>query len=207
MAWFIMPITFSICLIINSQATDNSNNILILGDSLSAEYGLIRGSGWANKLQEKLNHRNLEYKVINASISGETTAGGLRRLPNLIAQCKPSLTIIELGGNDALRGLALDNSKLNFMLMIDVLKKNNSKILILGMKIPSNYGKKYSNEFESIYSTISKQEGVGLVPFFMNGIETNPAMFQPDRIHPNEKAQTILVNNVWATIDSMLKKK
>ena len=207
LAFIIMPIAFANCLISHSVAADKTNIILILGDSLSAEYGISRGSGWVNKLQEKLVQQNFNYEVINASISGETTAGGLRRLPNLIARYNPKLTVIELGGNDALRGLALEDSRKNFRIMIDLLKKNNSKVLLLGMKIPSNYGKKYSEEFESIYSTISQQENISLVRFFMSGLETNAALFQADRIHPNEKAQKFLLNNVWTSIDSILKKQ
>ena len=178
--------------------------ILILGDSLSAEYGLIKNSGWVYLLTEKLAKKNSPVKIVNSSISGETTAGGLARLERLIDQYKPNLIIIELGGNDALRGLELDVTKANLKKMVEISQRSNSEVLLLGMKIPTNYGKRYSQDFQKIYGEIASSTKVKLVPFFLENVAENPNLFQADRIHPNEKAQKIMVENVWIILKNML---
>ena len=202
-----MLAVFLYCTPHGSEGKEGGNkvqSILILGDSLSAEYGLAKGSGWVNLLSERLRANQYSPNIINASISGETTSGGIQRLPTLLSQHKPNLLIIELGGNDALRGLALDVTKSNLEGMIKLAKKNNCEVLLLGMQIPTNYGKKYSEDFKSIYSDLAKSQKVNLVPFFLEGIALDPKLFQADRIHPNETAQKTLTDNVWIVLKKLL---
>lgn len=179
----------------------NANTtILIMGDSLSAEYGIARGAGWVKLLEEQLQRQSSPWMVFNASISGETTSGGLTRLPSLLEQKKPGIVLLELGANDALRGLSVDQTEKNLRMMIQASKKSGAKVLLFGMQIPPNYGQDYTNQFKGIYSKLAKQEGVELLPFFMQGIASQKELFQADNIHPNEKAQTILFRNVWAAM-------
>lgn len=178
--------------------------LLVLGDSLSAEYGISRGEGWVNLLERRINDRVPVWQVFNASISGETTAGGLSRLPELLQQKKPQLVIIELGANDALRGLALSSSEKNLRTMVQLSLKAKAKVLLLGMRIPSNYGATYSKQFASMYSTITTAENISLVPFFLKGVAEKPELFQADRLHPRAEAQTILLQNVWGKLAPLL---
>lgn len=179
----------------------NANTtILVMGDSLSAEYGIARGAGWVKLLEEQLQRQSSPWMVFNASISGETTSGGLNRLPSLLEQKKPGIVLLELGANDALRGLSVDQTEKNLRMMIQASKKSGAKVLLFGMQIPPNYGQDYTNQFKGIYSKLAKQEGVELLPFFMQGIASQKELFQADNIHPNEKAQTILFRNVWAAM-------
>lgn len=171
-----------------------------MGDSLSAEYGIARGAGWVKLLEEQLQRQSSPWMVFNASISGETTSGGLTRLPSLLEQKKPGIVLLELGANDALRGLSVDQTEKNLRMMIQASKKSGAKVLLFGMQIPPNYGQDYTNQFKGIYSKLAKQEGVELLPFFMQGIASQKELFQADNIHPNEKAQTILFRNVWAAM-------
>ena len=174
--------------------------ILVMGDSLSAEYGLSRGTGWVKLLEDRLQKQSSPWTVFNASISGETTSGGLTRLPALLEQKKPGIVLLELGANDALRGLSVDQTEKNLRKMIQASKKSGAKVLVFGMQIPPNYGHDYTNQFKAIYSKLAKQEGVELLPFFMQGIASQKELFQADNIHPNEKAQTILFKNVWVAM-------
>jgi acyl-CoA thioesterase-1 len=178
--------------------------LLVLGDSLSAEYGISRGEGWVNLLERRINERGPTWQVFNASISGETTAGGLSRLPDLLQQKKPQLVIIELGANDALRGLALSSSEKNLRTMVQLSLKTKAKVLLLGMRIPSNYGATYSKQFANMYSTIATAENISLVPFFLKGVAEKPELFQADRLHPRAEAQTILLQNVWGKLAPLL---
>ena len=173
--------------------------LLVLGDSLSAEYGISRGEGWVNLLERRINDRGATWQVFNASISGETTAGGLSRLPDLLQQKKPQLVIIELGANDALRGLALSSSEKNLRTMVQLSLKTKAKVLLLGMRIPSNYGATYSKQ-----STNATAEKINLVPFFLQGVAEKPELFQADRLHPRAEAQTILLQNVWGKLAPLL---
>lgn len=203
----IMLGVFISCMPINSNAKSNSpkiESILILGDSLSAEYGLLKNTGWVTLLSDQLKKTDPNVKVINSSISGETTAGGLNRLNTLVNQYKPNLLIIELGANDALRGLELETTKLNIKKMIEIAQKNNCQVLLLGMQIPTNYGKKYSQDFQRLYADIAKAEKVYLVPFLLEKVALDPSLFQTDRIHPNEKAQQTMMQNVWAVLKNIL---
>lgn len=171
-----------------------------MGDSLSAEYGITRGSGWVKLLESQLQTQGSQWTVFNASISGETSAGGLKRLPGLLEQKKPRIVLLELGANDALRGLSIDETEKNLRKMIQLSKKIGAKVLLFGIQIPPNYGQDYTKRFKELYPKLAMQEGIELVPFFMSGVASNPTLFQADNIHPNEKAQAILFKNVWGAM-------
>jgi acyl-CoA thioesterase-1 len=191
-----------------APAGAQDNTILILGDSLSAEYGLKRGTGWVPLLEKQLNTEKKAARVVNASISGDTTSGGLSRLPALLAQHKPAVVVIELGGNDALRGLPLDMTEKNLSTMTRASKKAGARVLLVGMQVPPNYGSAYAATFSSLFGKIAKAEKVALVPFFLKGIAdaTDPvANFQADRIHPNEQSQARMLANVWPELKKLIK--
>jgi len=189
------------CLLISFVTSASSNpTILIMGDSLSAEYGISRGSGWVKLLQEQLQKQGSQWQVFNASISGETSAGGLARFEALLVKKKPSIVMLELGANDALRGLSIDETEKNLSNMIQLSKKSGAKVLLFGMQIPPNYGQDYTKKFKDLYPKLASQEGIELVPFFLAGVVSNKDLFQTDNIHPNEKAQTILYKNVWGAM-------
>ncbi len=183
-----------------------AQKILVLGDSLSAEYGLARGSGWVALLENRVAQGR--STVVNASISGETTAGALARLPSLLAQVKPNIVVIELGGNDALRGMPLPQTEKNFSKLIVLSQQAGAKVLLLGMQIPPNMGLAYAKEFASLYLRVAKDQKVASVPFFLKGVADKPNsrdFFQADGIHPLANAQPILLENVWAELQHLLK--
>jgi acyl-CoA thioesterase-1 len=189
------------CLLIPiGTAAQNAPVILVMGDSLSAEYGLQRGSGWVTLLQNQLRKQGSTWDVVNASISGETTAGGLTRIPALLQQKKPRIVLLELGANDALRGLSLKETEKNLRSMIRLSKQSGAKVLLFGMQIPPNYGQDYTKQFKEIYPQRANSEKVQLLPFFMNGVVMNKELFQADNIHPNENAQVVLYKNVWGAM-------
>ena len=184
------------------------DTILIVGDSLSAEYGLRRGTGWVPLLEKQLAAEKQAAKVINASISGDTTSGGRSRLGALLRTHKPSIVVIELGGNDALRGLPLDMTEANLTAMTQAAKKIGAKVLLLGMQVPPNYGGAYAATFSGLFAEVARTEKVALMPFFLAGVADVPdvaAQFQPDRIHPNEQAQPKMLANVWPELKKLLK--
>ncbi len=181
--------------------------ILVLGDSLSAEYGLKRGSGWVALLEQKLKAENINASVINASISGDTTSGGLVRLPALLAQHKPTHVIIELGGNDALRGLPLSLTQNNLTLMTQTAQQAGARVLLIGMQMPPNYGRDYGARFAALYASVAKTNKAALVPFLLKGIADRPdsmQLFQADRIHPTEAAHPLMLANVWPELKKIL---
>ena len=180
----------------------------MVGDSLSAEYGLARGSGWVALLQQRLAREKIAIEVVNASISGDTTSGGRSRLPALLAQHRPGIVILELGGNDALRGLPLGMTQANLQAMAQASKAAGARVLILGMQVPPNYGQKYATDFAELFAVVAKDEGAALVPFFLAGVADGPQaeqLFQPDRIHPNAQAQPRMLDNVWPALKPLLK--
>lgn len=181
--------------------------LLVVGDSLSAEYGLNRGSGWVALLQRRLQQHALRVQVVNASISGDTTAGGRARLPALLQRHRPAIVIIELGGNDALRGLPLQNTRDNLRAMIRASQAAGARVLLLGMDVPPNYGERYRSRFRALYAELAKEEKTALVPFFLAGVADSDqayALFQDDRIHPTERAQAIMLDNVWPKLQVLL---
>ena len=182
--------------------------ILVVGDSLSAEYGLQRGSGWVALLATRLAKEHPEASVVNASISGDTTSGGLVRLPALLRQHQPTLVVLELGGNDALRGLPLDTSRSNLTEMAKLAKAANARVLILGMQIPPNYGRSYGERFVAMFDEVARSQGAALVPFMLKGVADGPQaeqMFQADRIHPVASAHPIILGNVWPVLEPLLR--
>ena len=180
------------------------HQILILGDSISAGYGLPMGTSWVNLLQENLKKDQSKYSIVNSSISGETSAGGKARISSLIQQHKPSIVIVELGANDALRGFPLATTYQNLHEITQISKNNGAKVLILGMKIPTNYGPEYTAQFSKMYVDLGKNTQSLLVPFFFEGIATKREYFQEDGIHPNQNAQAILLKNVLPTLKKLL---
>jgi acyl-CoA thioesterase-1 len=183
--------------------------ILVVGDSLSAEYGLPRGTGWVALLEQRLAREKVAAKVVNASISGDTTSGGRSRLPALLAQHKPTHVILELGGNDALRGLPLAQTQANLLTMTRAAKASGARVLVAGMQVPPNYGRQYGNDFAAVFAKVATSEGAALVPFLLKGVAdaVDPvAMFQPDRIHPSAAAHPIMLGNVWSVLRPLLPK-
>ncbi len=181
--------------------------LLIIGDSLSAEYGLQRGSGWAALLQQRLDARQPGWQVVNASISGDTTAGGQSRLPALLTQHRPAVVVIELGGNDALRGLPLEMTRDNLASMARAARQAGARVLLLGMQVPPNYGARHAEQFRQLYAEVARAEKAALLPFFLAGVADGPnptALFQADRIHPNEAAQPRMLENVWGELRRLL---
>jgi acyl-CoA thioesterase-1 len=179
--------------------------ILVFGDSLSAEYGLQRGSGWAALLAERLKQQRLDYSVVNASISGETSAGGAARIAAELARVKPAVLVIELGGNDGLRGLSLAATRANFDAMIKAGRAAGAKILLCGMQLPPNYGRDYTERFRAMYADLAKTHGVALLPFFLEGVGDKRELFQADGIHPVAEAQPRILDNVWPLLAPLLK--
>jgi acyl-CoA thioesterase I len=178
--------------------------LLIVGDSLSAEYGIRRGTGWVSLLSQRLSEQKRPYSVVNASISGETSSGGRTRLPDLLARHQPSIVVIELGGNDALRGLPLANTEDNLRAMVRAAKQAGARPVVVGMVMPPNYGRAYAEHFEAIYRRVAASEQVPLVPSLLDGIAEQSDYFLPDRIHPAEKAQPRLLENVWAVLQRLV---
>jgi acyl-CoA thioesterase-1 len=181
--------------------------ILVVGDSLSAEYGLKAGDGWVALLQKRLAEQKKPYRVVNASISGDTTAGGRSRLPVALRTHKPAIVILELGGNDALRGLPLSSTRDNLLAMAHTAQEAGAKVLIAGMQLPPNYGAAYGREFADLFAQVSKQARTALVPFLLKGVadRADPVdWFQPDRIHPLAKAHPLMLDNVWAALKPLL---
>ena len=182
--------------------------LLVLGDSLSAEYGLARGAGWVNLLEQRLRAEKIEASVVNASISGDTSSGGRSRLGALLAQHHPSHVLIELGGNDALRGLPLAMTRDNLGAMTQAAQAAGAKVMLLGMQVPPNYGARYAQDFSALFATVAKAHQAALLPFLLAGVADAPnaeAWFQPDRIHPVAKAHPLILNNVWTLLRPWLK--
>ncbi len=184
----------------------SAKTILVLGDSISAGYGIDVKQGWVAKLQQRLDQQApKQHQVINASVSGETTSGGLARLPKLLSTYKPDIVVIELGGNDGLRGQPPQTIQQNLGKLIELSKKANAQPLLLGMKIPPNYGTTYTTAFSASFNSVAKAHSVKLLPFFLEGVAGNAQLMQQDLIHPTAGAQEILLNNAWPLIKQSLK--
>ena len=194
-------LTFS--LLLAAPGTSFATTILVMGDSLSAAYGIAQQSGWVNLLQQQLP----QQRVINASISGETTAGGTARLPTLLQQHQPDIVIIELGANDGLRGLPIKEMQKNLAQMIQQSQAIKAQVLLVGLRLPPNYGPAYTRAFEESYSALAKQYRARLLPFLFTGLEDSSRHFQADNLHPTAAAQPILLNNVWQQLQPMLRTK
>ena len=195
-------------LALGARAAGSSPVLLVVGDSLSAEYGLARGKGWVALLEQRLAARKTPARVVNASISGDTTSGGRARLPALLAKHKPTHVILELGGNDALRGLPLNMTEDNLRVMAQTAKAAGARVLVAGMQVPPNYGKRYGDDFAALFSRVAKAEGTALVPFLLAGVADGPqaeALFQADRIHPKAEAHPLILDNVWPVLQPWLR--
>jgi len=189
-----------------SAASADAPNVLIFGDSLSAGYGIEVDQSWASLLQTRLKEQGYEHRVINASISGETTEGGATRIDSALEAFSPTLVILELGANDGLRGFPASRMKANLEKIVTRAKATGAAVVLLGIRIPSNYGPRYSAEFEDVFRQVSADFDVKWIEFFMEGIALNDALLQQDRIHPNAEAQPILLDNAWPIISATLGK-
>jgi len=181
-------------------------NILVFGDSLSASYGIAANRGWVTLLRERLKRERLDYNVVNASISGETTAGGLARLGKMLEAHRPAVVLLELGANDGLRGLPVAAMKKNLAAMVAMGQKAGAKVLLVGMRLPPNYGPEYTNAFDGAFAELAKAHKAALVPFLFEGFGEKRELFLEDRIHPNEQAQPLLLENVWKGLRPLLGK-
>ncbi|OLF52410.1 arylesterase [Pseudomonas chlororaphis] len=198
--WFLSAGLALMCMAQNAAA----GTVLIVGDSISAAFGLDTRQGWVALLEQRLKSEGFNDKVINASISGDTSAGGQARLPALLAEHKPELVILELGGNDGLRGQLPTQLQQNLASMIDSSRASGAKVLLLGMQLPPNYGVRYTKAFAEVYSTLANEKNVALVPFFLQGVGGHPELMQADGIHPAASAQGQLLENVWPTLKPLL---
>jgi len=178
--------------------------LLVLGDSLSAGYGMDREQSWVNLLDLRLKESGFSYAILNSSISGDTSQGGLSRLPRLLDKYQPEIVIIELGANDGLRGIDPDITRDNMTRMIQQSQAAGARVLLAGIKLPPNYGSAYLEQFETMYPDLASKYGTLLVPFFMDGVAFSPDLLQADNIHPNEKGQPVLLDNVWKVLEPAL---
>ena len=191
-----------------AQPAPAAPKLLVVGDSLSAEYGLARGSGWVALLQARLAQQRSKVQVVNASISGDTTSGGRARLPGLLAQHHPQTVVIELGANDALRGLPLNDTRANLQAMAAAAKASGARVLIVGMALPPNYGQQYGADFSALFGSVAHAQSAALVPFLLAGVADVPnadALFQSDRIHPKAEAHPRMLDNVWPVLKPLLR--
>lgn len=180
--------------------------ILVVGDSLSAGYGIKAEAGWVNLLSKRLAEQGYEYRVVNASVSGETSGGGKVRLSGLLSTHKPAVVILELGANDGLRGLPNTALRSNLSTMIDAAQQAKARVLLVGMQIPTNYGQSYTEGFTAVFTDLAKTRRVGLVPFLLDGVALEARLMQADNLHPNELGQPRMLENVWSGLRAMLKK-
>jgi acyl-CoA thioesterase-1 len=195
----------AIVLAASGSAYSAPKTILVVGDSLSAEYGLARGSGWVALLDQKLKADKLDAHIVNASISGDTTSGGRSRLPALLTQHKPNIVVLELGANDGLRGLPIAAAEDNLRTMISLARQNNAKVLLVGIHMPANYGRAYTERFTGMYKDLSTNMKVPLVPYMLQGVELVPTNFQADRLHPAATAHPVILNNIWPQLAPLIK--
>jgi acyl-CoA thioesterase-1 len=202
LAW--LAFAAGVSLSVTAAAAPAAPTVLIVGDSLSAGYGLGTGQGWVDLLQRKLAAQGYAHRVVNASISGDTTAGGRSRLAAALRTHKPQIVIIELGGNDGLRGSPLAPVKANLDYMVEAAQASGAKVLLLGMQLPPNYGARYIADFAALFSDVAKARKVALVPFLLRGFGENPDLFQADRIHPTAQAQPLMLDTLWPELRKLL---
>jgi acyl-CoA thioesterase-1 len=187
-----------------NAATPAAGTIVVLGDSLSAGYGIGVQQGWVHLLSQRLASEGYGYKVVNASVSGETTQGGLARLPRALQTHKPAIVIIELGGNDGLRGLPLATSRANLAKLIELARDAQSRVLLVGMMIPPNYGPRYGDEFREMFSALATRYSVAFLPFLLDEVALKPELMQGDGIHPNAAGQPQILENLWPKLKPLL---
>ena len=188
----------------NAVASDRT--ILVFGDSLSAAYGIRPEQGWVALLTQRLQAQGYGYQIVNASVSGETTSGGLQRLPRALQLHQPGIVVLELGANDALRGLPLSGTRANLAQMVRLSQEAGARVLLVGIRIPPNYGPRYTEEFESVFPELAKQYHLRLVPFLLQDVALNPARMQEDGMHPNAAGEAPILDTVWPYLKPLLKK-
>lgn len=179
--------------------------ILVYGDSLSAAYGIRQKDGWVTLLQERLKQRRLDYTVVNASISGETSSGGASRIAGTLARHRPAIVIVALGSNDGLRGLPLKQMRENLAYILRAARRPGARVLLVGMKLPPNYGSQYTRDFEAVFVTLAREYRTALVPFVLEGVAGNRELFLDDNLHPTAQAQAIILENIWKELAPLLK--
>ena len=190
----------------NAAAATGERTLLVFGDSLSAAYGLRADQGWVARLQQRLASQGYGYRVVNASVTGETTSGGRSRIARTLSQHRPTIVLLELGGNDALRGLPVRETQANLKAMIEAAKRGGSKVLLLGVQIPPNYGAAYARSIEAMYVALAAEARVPLVPFILEGFALDPNYMQADGIHPNAAGQPKVLENVWPSLSRLLER-
>ncbi len=190
-----------------SHARPDGKTILVVGDSISAAYGLKLETGWVSLLQARLNAQGYGYRTVNASVSGETTAGGLARLPRALALHQPAIVIVELGGNDGLRGLPLATTRANLDRIVTLSQQAGAQVLLVGMRIPPNYGPRYAEEFAHVFSDLARRRKLPLIPFLLERVALDPALMQADGIHPTAAGQPALLETVWPKLAKLLVKE
>ncbi|MEP6702279.1 MAG: arylesterase [Betaproteobacteria bacterium] len=205
--WLLQGLLALFALGVHAAPASTSPAVLVIGDSLSAGYGLATGQGWVDLLQKKLLSQGFQYRVVNASISGDTTAGGRSRIAASMATHRPAIVIIELGGNDGLRGNTLAPVKANLEYMVEAARRAGAQVLLLGMQLPPNYGTTYVRQFSSLFADVAKAHDVAYVPFILQGFGEKPELFQADRIHPNAQAQPLMVENVWPELKKLIARR
>lgn len=201
---YVRSIALSALLLLTLPALASQNTVLVVGDSLSAAYGVPSETAWVELLRDRIESQDLDWTVVNASISGETTDGGLRRLPGLLEAHDPTIVVIELGGNDGLRGFPPNVIESNLANMIEQVRDTGATPLLVGMQIPPNYGQRYTTMFADIFPTLSDRYNTVLVPFFLDGIYDQDGLMQGDGIHPTEEAQPRLLDNIWPKLEPLL---
>ena len=184
-----------------------ARTILVFGDSLSAGYGLPAGSDWVSLLEQRLKRDRLDYTIVNASISGETTLGGRNRIADALAEHKPAVVIVQLGGNDGLRGNSIEETRRNLIAIVGASRKAGAKVLLVGMRIPPNYGKVYTRRFEALFAEVARQQNASLVPFMLQGFADKSEWFQSDGIHPAVEAQPRILDNIYRRLRALLTKQ
>ncbi len=200
--WVITAVLF--CLGADRPETGRHSTVLVLGDSISAAYGIQREQGWVQLLEERLANIDPGYRVVNASISGDTTGGGLARLPAALETHDPALVIIELGGNDGLRGYPVPSIRKNLEQLVELAADDGREVLLVGMQIPPNYGYRYTRDFQSLFEEVASDQGIAVVPSFLEEVGVQPGLMQDDGIHPNARAQPMLLDALWPFVETLL---
>ena len=196
---------FSAALLFAVTAVAQAATLLVLGDSLSSAYGIGPREGWVTLMEERLKQQKFDYNVVNASISGETTSGGAARIDEALARTRPALVIVALGGNDGLRGLPVSQIKANLMRIVENAKRRGARVLLLGIRMPPNYGPQYVREFEAVFTEVARRHKTPLVPFMLQGVAEQRDLMQPDNIHPTAAAQPVILETVWKKLLPLLK--
>jgi len=196
---------FCTALLFTVTAVTQAATLLVFGDSLSSAYGIGPREGWVTLMEERLKQKKFDYNVVNASISGETTSGGATRIDEALARAKPGLVIVALGGNDGLRGLAASQIQANLTRIVEAARRRGARVLLLGIRMPPNYGPQYMREFEAVYTEVARRQKVPLVPFILQGVWGQPGLMQPDNIHPTAAAQPVILETVWKGLQPLLK--